>query len=305
MWMVRRALISVALTLALPCAHAQTASPLLVTPQQLAKELKDPALVLLQVGPKEDYDAGHIPGARLVTMRDVATENKPGAPVLELPDEADLRGRLERLGISNNSRIVVIAGADWASPSTRVVWTLQTAGLGERTRWLDGGAIAWKAAGLPITNTAPPAATPGHLTLTADRSVVVDYAWVQTHKDTPKIRLIDARDAVFYEGVGMPEHNAKAGHIPGAKSLPFTSVMDDSLHVLPVTRLQQLFAGAGVQPGDTVVAYCHIGQQATALLFGARVLGHPIKLYDGSFTDWESRKLPVENNAPDKKPGDR
>jgi thiosulfate/3-mercaptopyruvate sulfurtransferase len=54
-------------------------------------------------------------------------------------------------------------------------------------------------------------------------------------------------------------------------------------------------------PGDTVIAYCHIGQQATAVLFAARTLGHPVLLYDGSFEDWSRHAgFPVE--GPEAKP---
>ncbi len=44
-----------------------------------------------------------------------------------------------------------------------------------------------------------------------------------------------------------------------------------------------------MKPGDTVITYCHIGQQATATLFAARLLGYDVKLYDGSFEDWSKR----------------
>lgn len=284
-------------------AQNPVAPPLLVTPLQLARELRDPSLVVLHVGPREDYDAGHIAGARFIQLRDVAAAQVEGAPALELPDANDLRARLERLGIGDQSRIVVVAGADWGSPATRVVWTLQTAGLGNQTRLLDGGSGGWKRANLPLTTDAPPAATPGRLTRAADRTVVVDHAWIQAHLTSPGVRVIDARAPVFFEGVGMPEHGAKAGHIPGAKNIPFTSVMNDSLQMLPVGELRRLFAAAGVQPGDTVAAYCHIGQQATVVILAARLLGHPVKLYDGSFTEWASRKLPVENPHPSAKPG--
>lgn len=272
---------------------------LLVTPQQLVRELKDPHLVLLQVGPKEDYDAGHIVGARFIQLQDVAAPRSAGSPSLELPDENELRQRLERLGISDNSRIVVIPGADWGSPATRVVWTLQTAGLGSRTRLLDGGSGGWRRAGLPLTKEAPPPPAAGRLSLRADRSIVVDHSWVQSHLKSPRTRIIDGRAPMFYEGAGMPEHGHTAGRIPGAKNIPFSTLMDDSMRVLPRDELRRIFTTAGVQQGDTVVAYCHIGQQATVVLFIARLLGHPIKLYDGSFTDWESRKLPVEKTTPD------
>ena len=279
-------------------------SSILLTPAQLNAELRDPRLVILYVGPREDYTAGNIAGARFVGMQDVAADRATTPLSLELPDEADLRQRLERLGISDNSRIVATFGADWVSPSTRIVWTLQTAGLGANTRFLDGGTRAWKRAGLPLTTAEPPAATPGRITAVADRSIVVDFRWVQAQARSPKVRLIDARSPVFFEGPGMEDRGRKieAGHIAGAKNLPFNSLNDDSLQFLPLAELRKKFADAGVQPGDTVAAYCHVGQQATVVLLGARLLGHPIRLYDGSMNDWETRKLPLENPTAPKPP---
>ena len=56
-----------------------------------------------------------------------------------------------------------------------------------------------------------------------------------------------------------------------------------------------------MKPNDTVIGYCHIGQQTTAMLFAARTLGHPVLLYDGSFQDWSRHAdFPVEN--PTEKP---
>lgn len=294
--------LAAAATAALITLQGAQAPQLLVTPQQLARELSDPSLVLLQVGPPDDYDAGHIAGARLIQMQDLAAPRDESKPSLELPDEAELRSRLEKLGIGDDSKVVVIPGADWGSPATRIVWTLQTAGLGQSTRLLDGGSTAWKRAGLPLTNAKPAAARPGRLTRAADRSVVVDHEWMQAHLGKPGVRIIDGRAPMFYSGPGMRDH--AAGHLPGARNIPFNTLMDDSLKVLPRAELQRIFAEAGVQHGDTVAAYCHIGQQATVVILAARILGHPVRLYDGSYTDWEKRKLPVENpNPTGNKPG--
>ena len=296
------------LTLALLLAAAAQAPAqgpsLLLTPAQLNGELRDPRLVILYVGPREDYNTGHIAGARFVDLRDIAAPAAAGALSLELPDEADLRQRLEKLGISDNSRIVVTFGADWVSSSTRVVWTLQAAGLGANTRLLDGGTRAWKRAGLPLTTAEPAAATPGKLTVAPDRSIVVDYRWMQAREKSPRVRLIDARTPVFYEGPGMEAQGRRheAGHIAGAKNLPFNTLNDDSLQFLPLAELRRKFADAGVQPGDTIAAYCHIGQQATVVILGARLLGHPVRLYDGSMNDWEARKLPLLNPTAPKPP---
>ena len=35
-----------------------------------------------------------------------------------------------------------------------------------------------------------------------------------------------------------------------------------------------------------MVAYCHVGQQATAVVLAARLLDIPVVLYDGAFQDW-------------------
>ena len=62
----------------------------------------------------------------------------------------------------------------------------------------------------------------------------------------------------------------------------------------PADEIAAVFTEAGVRPGDTVIGYCHIGQQATAMLLAARTLGYRVVLYDGSFEDWSRRDLPVD-----------
>lgn len=285
-----------ALALLASAAGAQSGPSLLITPRELAANLDNPNLVVLHVGPKPDYDAGHIRGARFVQMQDLAMPRVENVPGLELPDEADLRQRLEKLGIGDDSRVVVAFGQDWVSPSTRIVWTLQAAGLGAQTRFLDGGTPAWQRAGLPLTKDVP-TVTPARLTRAADRSIRVDHQWIQSRSGGPGVRLIDARAPMFYEGPGMDGRGGHqdAGHIAGAKNLPFNTLSNDSLKFWPIDELRRRFAAAGVQPGDTVAAYCHVGQQATVVMLAARLLGHPIRLYDGSMDDWERRKLPLVN----------
>jgi thiosulfate/3-mercaptopyruvate sulfurtransferase len=292
-----------------PLAAQPAADPraaLVVSTAWLAEHLKDPDLVLLHVGDRKEYDAGHLPGARFVSQNDVAVSNHDRAAdsglMLELPRPDSLRARLERLGVSDRSRVIVYYGGDWISPATRIVFTLDHAGLGARTSLLDGGMRAWAAERRPLSTEAPPAAA-GKLSPLRTKPLVVDAAWVKARaaapNASPNVRLIDGRAAVFYDGVeaGGP----RRGHIPGARSLPFTDVAGDDLRFKSAAELTALFRKAGVAPGDTVVAYCHIGQQGTAVLFAARTLGHPVLLYDGSFQEWSRRAdLPVENPAGEK-----
>jgi thiosulfate/3-mercaptopyruvate sulfurtransferase len=268
---------------------------MLVTTDWLQKHLQDRDLVLLHVGEKPQYDSAHIPGARFITMRDLAAPDPAdhnSGEVLELPDPAAARAKLESLGISDHSRIVVYYGRDWVSPSTRIIFTLDWIGLGDRTVLLDGGMQLWKREGRPVT-AALPTITPGKLSAKPVKTLTVTADWVNANRGAKGYALIDARDKAFYDGVksGM----SKSGHVPGAGSLPFNEVTTDSLKLKSPELLKQLFANAGVKPGDTVVGYCHIGQQATAMLFAARSLGYKVLLYDGSFHDWEKRDLPVDN----------
>lgn len=295
---VRRALtIAAAMLGSAAGLRAQGGPSLLISAQELNTHLNDPSLVLLYVGPKESYDKEHIPGARFLDLREVIVSDPARRTAVHLPDEADLRARLERLGIGDHSLVVVVPGDDWGSPSTRLIWTLQAAGLGARSRLLNGGSVGWKAAGFATTAAVPPPAAPAHLTVAADRSITVDYQWVQAHTNAPHVKLIDARNTVFYEGPGMPEHNAPGGHIAGAKNLPFDELFDNSVTLLSTADLKKKFDAVGVAPGDTVAAYCHAGQQATMVLFAARLLGHPIRLYDGSMNDWQQRDLPLEGGT--------
>jgi thiosulfate/3-mercaptopyruvate sulfurtransferase len=101
--------------------------------------------------------------------------------------------------------------------------------------------------------------------------------------------------------MGHPQEKIVPAHVPGSVNIVFETVFDETGHLLPEARLRELFTQAGVKPNDTIVAYCHVGQQATALLFAAEALGHTVKLYDGSFQDWHMRKLPVESSRKDSK----
>jgi thiosulfate/3-mercaptopyruvate sulfurtransferase len=306
----RAAALSIALCIAPALAEragAQATDPraaLLVSPAWVAQHLKDPDLVLLHVGDPNEFAAAHLPGARLVTQRDVSVSDhdmeKNTGLTLELPPAEKLRTQLEALGISDRSRVVVYFGKDWVTPATRVLLTLDHAGLGARTALLDGGMKAWQAAGNAVTSEVAPK-TVGRLSPLQTRQVVVDADWVRAHINTAGTRLIDARAPVFYDGIEATP--PRKGHIPSARSIPYTEIAGDDLRLKSTSELAALFAKAGVAPRDTVVAYCHIGQQGTAIVFAARALGHPVYLYDGSFQEWSRRsELPVELPTPGTKP---
>lgn len=296
--------------LAGPAAAAGERARMLVDVAWLAAHQGDADLVLLHVGDPEEYAKAHLPGARLVSQREVAAPGAtPGAQpppgstelALQMADPETLRRQLEAIGISDDSRVVVYFGNDWVSPATRILFTLDYAGLGARASLLDGGQPAWVRGGHAVTAEVP-APRSGKLKPFVPRATVVDAQFVNEHRAAKGYAVIDARDRVFYDGTEIPGRQGekqRAGHIAGAKSVPFSSTTSDDLLLLSEAELAALFRNAGVAPGDVVVGYCHIGQQATAMIFAARTLGYDARLYDGSFEDWSRRtEYPVEVPPP-------
>jgi len=280
---------------------APTRDALVVNTSWLAGHLTDKDLVILHVGSEAGYKAGHIPGARLVDGK-ILQVNTPEGLSVEVPPAEVLHQQLEALGISDNSRIIVYNEGDEFQRATRVLFTLDVAGLGDHTSLLDGGLAEWKKTGHAASTDVPQLAQ-GHLKPLDIQPKVVDAKFVQSHMKTPGYDLIDARAAVFYGG--LVAKVTGDGHIPGAKSLPYTSVYDSDGKLKPAAELKALFSQAGVKPGDHVIAYCQVGGQSSAVVFAARTVGIEPQLYDGSFQDWSKRGLAVETStapgtAPDK-----
>jgi len=279
-----------------PRAEAQPAArgvsdSLLLTPAQLRDRLTRGTVVLLHVGEAADYNAGHIPGARFLPY-DAISQRRNGL-MLEMPPVAVLDSALESLGVSDDSRIVLYWSKDWYSPTTRVFLTLDYLGLGAKTSILDGGFAAWKSAGGPVT-TAVPSSARGRLTIHPRSDVIVDATAVRSAIGDTRTAIIDARDPRFYTGQATGMH-AREGHVPGAKNLPFNTLIDEGGTFKSRETLEKLLDAAGATPGRRVISYCHIGQQATVVYFAARLLGRDARLYDGSWDEWSRMsELPIE-----------
>lgn len=295
-----RALLALASALVLPLttlspAPAQSVAEepgMLVSTEWVAERLGDEDLVLIQVGSRADYDAAHLPGARYLSLADIS--NTAGGLSLQMPETEELVRTFEAIGVSDRSTIVVYFGGNWVTHTARVYLTLDYLGLAGRAHLMDGGLRAWQAESRPVT-TELPSITPGRIETRGGDGTVVDADWLADNLASAGVAVVDARTPDFYTGArggGMP----RAGHIPGAGNVPFVSIVDDeTLKVKDPEALRELFRTAGVGPGELIVTYCHIGQQASLVYFAAKLLGYDARLYDGSFQEWSRlAELPVE-----------
>ena len=290
-----------ALILATACAGAAAGSgpsaaespqPIVVTPAWLAAHIQDPNLVVLQVASmRDDYTREHVPGARFLwpTWLVVSTPDLG----FEMPTVDSLAAVLRRLGISNDKQVVLYHVMGDVAGTARVLVTLDYLGMGDRTKILDGGLAAWKAAGQPVTKDEPKY-DPGTFVPQVHQDAVVHLDTMRLRYNSPGVQVLDARSPQDYNAAaGLSVF--RGGHIPGAINMPLASLFDSLDCYQPLDSLAAKFQRAGVKPGSEIIAYCGSGRTACPVYVAAKMLGYNVRLYDGSFQEWSRKEdLPVE-----------
>jgi thiosulfate/3-mercaptopyruvate sulfurtransferase len=273
----------------------------LIGPDALAARLAEPDLVVVDATyflPHEGEDAAarfraaRIPGARFLDIDGFAD------PDTTLPHMVPAAGRFARLagalGIGDGTRVVAYDQRGVFSAG-RAWWLLRLFGHTE-VAVLDGGLPAWRAAGLPVESGDPPPIAPAtfHPALTAGR-------WrglgdLRDNLATGRELVLDARSAArFHATEAERRPGLRGGHVPGARNLPFTELLDSG-RFRPVAELRAAFAARGVTGERPVVTMCGSGVTATVLTLAMVVAGLPEgSVYDGSWTEWGGRPdTPVE-----------
>lgn len=249
---------------------------------------------LAQPDGREAYAAGHIPGAvyvdlntQLATPGEPATEGRHPLPTLEALQQA-----ARDSGISAGETVIIYDDAGSAAAS-RAWWLLRWAGLTD-VRVLDGGLSAWTAAELEL-DTGWVDAAPGDITFshTADGS---GHMPVLEHEQVAEFArsglLLDARGAERYRGDVEPM-DPRAGHIPGAHSLPTSEVVDGQGRFLEPAEIRRRLSSLGSEERPTA-AYCGSGVTASQVVLAAELAGVRAALYPGSFSQWSNHpEFPV------------
>jgi thiosulfate/3-mercaptopyruvate sulfurtransferase len=301
---------------------ARTIDPIVST-EWLEANMGEGGPVIIDVRSPDAYSAGHIPGSinepfvvpfsAWITMRD--------GLLLEVPDQAALFGAIGNLGISGDSRVVIIADPNPGDPAphyglsaaTRVATTLIYAGI-RNVAILDGGYAKWVADSLTIT-TVVPTVVPVTYQGVVNMKIFVDMEYVK--KSLKKADIIDARDADVYFGVTIEPFAAKAGHIPNAGSLPAPWIWDLNTggyytFKAPET-LGDMASGVIRGPwghkgywgykgpcGQEIIVYCGVGGYASSWWFIlTQVLEYKnVKFYDGAAQEWviDNDMVPYEWN---------
>ncbi len=275
----------------MPRAERRLRTPLIST-AELAESLSEPdwfvADCRFELGNpasgRAAWQAGHIPGAIHVDLeRDLSLPVTPDSGRHPLPPADAFAATLSRLGVGNDTQVVCYDGGPgaWAA---RLWWMLRWLGH-DAVAVLDGGFAAWCAEGRPVSDEAT-ARAPARFLPRLRAGMVVDAAGVATALVRGET-LVDVRGAERFAGSAEPI-DAVAGHVPGARNLPFLENLGANGRFRDPAELAALWrARAGSEAGRAPICMCGSGVTACQGLLALEAAGIPGgRLYAGSWSEW-------------------
>jgi thiosulfate/3-mercaptopyruvate sulfurtransferase len=277
------------------------AKDVLVSTDWVADHLEDPAVRIVEVD--EDparYREAHIPGAIGFDWR-ADLQDQVRRRFLGAAEFAELMGSR---GISNEHTVVLYGDRNnWFAAYT--YWYFRYYGHGP-VKLMNGPREKWIAEGHPISTDDPVHAPAEFFVGREDDSIRALRERVEGALGTAT-RLVDVRSPAEFAGeIVAPEgygHEGaqRAGHIPGAASVPWSEAVADDGTFKPAPELRRLYTEKGViGSGDPVIAYCRIGERSAHTWFVlSELLGVPeVRNYDGSWTEWGNLvDAPIETGA--------
>jgi thiosulfate/3-mercaptopyruvate sulfurtransferase len=237
-----------------------------------------------------EFLAGHVPGAVFFDIDAIADRTTDLPHMLPTPEA--FAAAIGALGLGDGMRAIVYDSVGLFS-APRLWWTLKAFGVDD-VAILAGGLPAWIAAGQPV-ETGPAQPTPAHFTPRYDPGLVADAARVRAALATGAAQVVDARSAERFRGSAPePRPGLRSGHMPGARNLPFQSVLENG-RLKNSASLEAVFAAAGVDLNRQMIATCGSGLTACILSLAHAATGRgPATVYDGSWSEWGARtELPV------------
>ena len=238
-----------------------------------------------------EYLQCHIPGAIFFDIDAIADHSTDLPHMLPTPEAFALA--VGRLGLGRDATIVTYDSFGIRA-SARVWWALRVMGFA-KVFVLDGGLKAWSAEGRAVAS-GEVMVDPTVLSVTQDRGLVRDATEVGEIIASGSAQLVDARGGARFRGeTPEPRAGLRSGHMPGAKNVPFDSLLNADGRMKTATELSAIFEAAKVDLALPIVTTCGSGVTASVVALALARLGRDrTPVYDGSWTEWGGlRDTPV------------
>lgn len=236
--------------------------------------------------PAAEYEQGHIPGAVFMNLGELRDTDSDLPMMLPTPEK--FASRMQSLGLGDGSRIVLYDDSPWRT-SARAWWMLRTFGAHD-VAILDGGLAKWRAENRNLAQ-GKEQLRHRHFTVWADQKGVRSLDQMKALLESGDEQILDARSAARFTGEEPdPRPATHAGHMPGAKNLPYTGILNDDGTYKQGDALRSAFQAAGIDLDKPIVATCGSGVTGSVLAFGLHLLGKDAALYDGSWSEWGADK---------------
>jgi len=282
----------------IPSASASAPVQPLVSAEWLEFHLGQKGLIVVDIRPKQDFEAGHIPGA----VNGEYPEFWRRADWALLPPET-LGGNLSALGVDDHVTVVIVPSGGDATElggATFAYWVLKYLGH-EDAAILDGGWMAWHSEPARSVQSGPSTPTPASFTAHLHPEIRATTEAVTKLLRTDTV-FVDGRSLEQYLGKAKSGLVSRAGRLPGAINLPFSALYDDAAHRLkPASELASLVPPELINSETQVITYCNTGHWSSIDWFVLHeLLGYAkTRLYDGSMAVWtRDPKRPVETGEP-------
>ncbi|CCF08572.1 3-mercaptopyruvate sulfurtransferase [Pantoea ananatis] len=237
-----------------------------------------------------EYLAGHLPQAPFFNIEALSDHTSPYPHML--PRAESFAVAMRELGVNSDKHLIVYDEGNLFS-APRAWWMLRAFGVA-RVSILAGGLQGWKAAGFALAE-GEVSLPEGEFEAEFDDGLVKRLTDVLLISHEGGTQIVDARAANrFNAEVDEPRPGLHRGHIPNSLNLPWNLLVEQG-QLKPESELRALFAQAGVDLTQPVVATCGSGVTAVVLILALTSLGvREATLYDGSWGEWGSRDdLPI------------
>ncbi len=229
-----------------------------------------------------EYETAHIPGAVFMDLAEIADTSSTLPAMLPRPEK--FASRMQSLGLGDGSRIVLYDNSPLRT-AARAWFMLRTFGAHD-VAILDGGFAKWQTEGR-ATASGKEQLRHRHFTVWADDKGVRTLDQMKANVESGAEQVLDARSAARFTGEEPdPRPATHAGHIPGSKNLPYGELFNADGTWKTADALKAAFEGAGIDLSKPLITTCGSGITASAIAFGAHLLGNEAAVYDGSWSEW-------------------